>query len=386
MVISRATVWSGHSGDRGQRRRVRRGAEVRAFAIALCLAVVAAHDRAQASTAYTVANYPVYAAAKDAVTAKREALRDGQQAALQSLLKRLVPVTAYDSLRALPEADASRFISGMAVKSEQNSAREYIATINFNFSPEAVRRHLSSQGIPFVDSQSKPVTLVAITKNPATGGGEADAGRWGQIWRGLDLSNALTPVKVTGPQRPLSADALAALAAADADASRRLSSEYGAVSTVAAVADHDAAAGRLRVTLTGRDEVGAFELQRSYIVPDGDIAYAMEYAAVVSLGILEGRWKASQGGGRAAASGLGGGQAVALQVNFGSPAQWYQIESDLRALPGVAGFRTESMSARGADVVLSYPGGAAGLGAVLARQGYSMTQAGQRWVLQRTYQ
>lgn len=340
---------------------------------------------ALAQGAYTVANYPVYASARDAVTAKREALKDGQQAALRSLLKRLVPVTAYDNLRALPEADASRFIEGMAVKSEQNSAREYIATINFRFSADAVRRHLASQGVPFVDSQSRPVTLVAITKNAATGAGEADAGQWGRIWRDLDLQNALTPVEVKGPGRALAPDALAALAEADPDASRRLASDYGAVNTVAAVAIHDANTGRLMVTLTGRDDVGAFDLKRSYLVPDGDLAYAMEYAAVVSLGILEGRWKAAQGSGRAAGGARGGGQQIALEVSFASPAQWYQIEGDLRALPGVAGLRTESMSARRADVLLSYPGGAAGLGPVLARQGYSLTQAGQRWVLRRTF-
>jgi sugar phosphate permease len=44
---------------------------------------------------YTVGNYPVDATANDAVAAKEKALADGQQAALKSLFKRLVPVTAY---------------------------------------------------------------------------------------------------------------------------------------------------------------------------------------------------------------------------------------------------------------------------------------------------
>lgn len=357
-----------------------------AFLAAVALMTGPVVDRAWAQNAYTVANYPVYAVEKDAVTAKREALKDGQQAALHSLLKRLVPVTAYDTLRALPDADASRFVEGLAVKSEQNSAREYIATINFRFSPNAVQKYLASQGIPFVDSQSRPVTLVAIMSDPATGAGAADGGQWERTWRDLDLTNALTPVTVKGPGRALASGAVAALAQADTEASRGLSSAYGSVNTVAAVAVHDAAAGKLVVTLTGRDDVGEFGLKRSYVVPDGDLVYAMEYAAVVSLGILEGRWKAAQGNGRSTGgSTTGGGQDIALQVSFGSPAQWYQIEGDLRSLPGVAGLYTESMSARSADIVLNYPGGAAGLAPALARQGYSLTQAGQRWHLRRTY-
>ncbi|MEL7047619.1 MAG: hypothetical protein AAFO75_01430, partial [Pseudomonadota bacterium] len=56
------------------------------------LAVVAgAHGgvaQANPDRAFTAANYPVFATAKDAVAAKRSALKDGQQAALRSVLKR----------------------------------------------------------------------------------------------------------------------------------------------------------------------------------------------------------------------------------------------------------------------------------------------------------
>ena len=50
---------------------------------------------------FTVGNYPVDARADDAVAAKKTAIADGQKAALRSLLKRLVPVTAYPRLRKL---------------------------------------------------------------------------------------------------------------------------------------------------------------------------------------------------------------------------------------------------------------------------------------------
>ena len=51
---------------------------------------------------FTVSNYPVEARADNAVAAKERALLEGQQAALRSLLKRLVPVSAYPRVRRMP--------------------------------------------------------------------------------------------------------------------------------------------------------------------------------------------------------------------------------------------------------------------------------------------
>ncbi|MFM9449539.1 hypothetical protein, partial [Streptomyces acidiscabies] len=50
---------------------------------------------------------------------------------------------------------------------------------------------------------------------------------------------------------------------------------------------------KLMVTLAGRDAVGAFTLKRAYRIDPSDPSYAAELAGVVSLGVLEGRWKAT---------------------------------------------------------------------------------------------
>ena len=82
----------------------RGGAGQAALLLAVGLTLnVGAHSAATAAEeVFTVANYPVEARADNAVTAKTKAMADGQQAALRSLLKRLVPVTAYQRLRQLP--------------------------------------------------------------------------------------------------------------------------------------------------------------------------------------------------------------------------------------------------------------------------------------------
>ncbi len=110
--------------------------------------------------AYTIANYPVDATAANAVAAKDQALAEGQQSAFRSLLKRIVPVTAYKQLTRVSGIKAADLISGVAVRSERNSATDYIASLDFSFQADAVRTALSRQGIPFVDEQAPPVTVI----------------------------------------------------------------------------------------------------------------------------------------------------------------------------------------------------------------------------------
>ena len=82
-------------------------------------ALTQAHAAGSAETVFTVGNYPVEARAKDAVTAKNTALADGQQAALRSLFRRLVPVTAYRRLKAMPPVKAADFVDGVSVRSDR---------------------------------------------------------------------------------------------------------------------------------------------------------------------------------------------------------------------------------------------------------------------------
>ncbi|NJO23563.1 MAG: DUF2066 domain-containing protein [Sphingomonadales bacterium] len=124
---------------------------------------------------FTIGNYPVEARAADAVTAKDRAIADGQQAAFRSLLKRLVPVTAYRRLDALRDTRAADLIEGFAVRSERNSSTEYIASYDFSFQPDGVRRVLDQAGIPYVDRQAEPAALVPVYRAPRHRGSRAGA-------------------------------------------------------------------------------------------------------------------------------------------------------------------------------------------------------------------
>ena len=160
---------------------------------------------AAAEAVFTVGNYPVEARADNAVAAKDRALSEGQQAAFRSLLRRLVPVTAFQRLKQLPAVRAGDLLEGVKVRAERNSATDYIASLDFSFQSKGVRDLLRREGIPFTDEQAPVVTLVPVWL-AAGGAAKADAA-WTSVWSGLDLEHALTPgklqpLKAEGRQQP----------------------------------------------------------------------------------------------------------------------------------------------------------------------------------------
>jgi uncharacterized protein DUF2066 len=359
--------------------RASRGATV---AVALTMALIVVAGAAAASDkAYTVANYPVEASAENAVAAKKKALADGQQAAFRSLLKRLMPVTAYSKAKLFASIQAADLIDSFRVRSERNSSTEYIATYDFTFRAKAIRDLLRGQGIPFTDEQA-PVTVVIPVWQ---GGTPKDQAGWTASWKGLDLEYSLTPVKLETLPKDVAPDLVAAVVAGDIGARRTLAVQYKSDRLLVALAKADAATGRLAVTLAGADAVGPFVLARQYRVDPADPGYTRELAAVVSLRIVEGRWKAvhTHGSGLDTVSdtGASGATDLLIAVEFRGMSEWQDISRKLSATPGVEELDVAGLSARGARVTLRYADGVEALASVLAQQGMSLRSSGGTWVL-----
>ena len=79
------------------------------------------------------------------------------------------------------------------------------------------------------------------------------------------------------------------------------------------------------------------------------------------------------------------GSGVRVEVLFDGARNWYRMQSEISSLNGVRDFRVNAVSARSADVSMTYPGGGAGLANALARQGYQMTDSGGHWVLRQRF-
>lgn len=342
------------------------------FALAASLSAAPALAAARpGDKPFTVANFPVHATARDAVTAKEKAHADGAGAAFRSLLKRIVPVTAYNRLSRVKQTNAQELVSSVSVRSERNSGTEYIASLDYVFSAEGVRALLKREGVPFIEAQASPVTLIVIASEPVSGRGRV-AKLWSAAWDGLDIEHTVTPLSIA----KLDDDAAAKLARGEVD----LGVASGPV--VTATAGVDMASQKLKVVLTGRDAVGTISVERTYRIPQGDLAYALELAAVVALGTIEGRWKAVNAALRGGLDVIGGsGVPVNLDVEFADQSQWNDLRQQLLETPGVDDVRVDAVSARSAKVALVFPGGAEQLAEALAARGLSLRDTGRGWLL-----
>lgn len=363
-------------------------------------ALAAATPTFAADTVFTMGNYPVEATAANAVAAKDKAIADGQQAAFRSLLKRIVPVTAYKQISRIPSKKAAELISGVSVRSERNSPTEYIASLDFAFQAQAVRNALSAEGIPFVDEPAEKIIVVPVLRqgNPSTV--TNDTGGWRKSWAGLDLAHTITPVQLGELKPVVHSDTIAMLADGDSNGMRIVSQEYATDRIVFAILEPDISNKSVVVTLAGQDSVGPLALKRTYRVSDGDMAYATELAAVVALGVIEGRWKATKsapapaynaaapdvsGAPVWAAAPATGGDVVQLTVQYADTGQWNELRAQLLDTPGVDNLAIAAQAERYAEVSLSFPGGAKSLARALGGRGLALVDDGQGLVLRRSY-
>jgi Uncharacterized protein conserved in bacteria (DUF2066) len=372
-------------------RRPSAGAEYARAAIAGAIAWVLLGGAAVAAEAvYTIGNYPVEARAKDVVTAKNQALADGQQRAFRSLLKRLVPVTSFAQLKKLKTVSAANLVDGYQVRSERNSSTEYIASLDFKFQSQTVRDLLDREGIPYTDEQAQPVIVVPVWLAAANSKFGGDEKSWTDAWKGLDLKFSLTPVTLEPLKKEVTADVVKGMMR-DGQGQRIVTGEYKSERVVLAVAEPDPQTKRLNVTLTGVDAVGGMLLKRAYRVDPSDAGYTVDVAAVVAHGILEGRWKAIKAsggrGGGGFSAGAGGGRTggassnLEIAVEFRGMGEWREISRRLAETPGVEDVDVLGLSGRGARVTVKYPDGPERLAEILASEGLHLKRAGAGWLL-----
>jgi hypothetical protein len=324
-------------------------------------------------------------------------------------------VTAHARLKTIKVARPGDMLEGIRVRSERNSPTEYIASLDFSFQPRAVRNLLQQEGLPFIEEQAPSVVLIPVWRAAANTPPKEEAA-WTNVWRGLDLEHSLTPIKLTPLNPSISAEAVGALAGGDGAAIRGLVTATKSELVLVVLGEPDPATRKLNVTISGRDAVGAFTLKRSYRIDASDPAYAAELAGVVTLGILEGRWKAITassvrrdataaapppatrpapydppvaaqpipGPARPApapAAAPGAGSAMQVAVEFQGMGEWQDISRKLAAVPGIENLDVLGLSARGARVTFRYAEGPGQLSQVLAGQGLSLRQGANGWTL-----
>lgn len=327
---------------------------------------------------------PVDATAASANAARDAARADGQRKAYEALLVRLT--LARDRNRLPPPTDTTlnQVIQGFEVANERRSTVRYLANYTFHFRPAAVEQLLRDHGVPFAETVSKPVVVLAVLENP---GGRAmlwdDPNPWRDAWTHAPTPQGLVPMTV-----PLGeVEDVTAIDAASADAGddahlQAISSNYDHADVLVTRATIKTAGTSKSVDVsTTRFIPGSPGGEQSWVAnytanPGESDQDLLASAVAGTVAQVEEAWKQ--------ANILDYSQSATLVVSV--PADdlntWVAVRQHLAATAAVQSTDLLSLDHHGARLALHYVGSADQLRIALAQNNLTLSGNDPDWVLQ----
>ena len=207
-----------------------------AFCATVLLAATGA-GRAAGSEAFTVKGVKVDVTAASTAVARDLALEMGEGLAFRRLLERLTLRVDHARLPEFDTADIAPFVLDFAVAQEKASSVRYLATLNYSFKADEIRRLLIDRNIRFAETTSKPVLVLPVYQAAGSLLLWDDPNPWRQAWAGREAFYSLVPAIL--PEGDLADIAAIGAEQAVAGDDQRLSAiagRYNAGDTVVALA------------------------------------------------------------------------------------------------------------------------------------------------------
>lgn len=363
---------------------------MQAFARALLLAVLvalSAPDRGAAQPAtdvYTVAGIEVDASAADAVSARQQALLQGQQDGLERLLRRLVPASEHGRLPPPGSLAVEPFVQNFGIEEEQVSGTRYVAEMTVAYDPETVRDLLEAEGLPFSQTVSAPVVILPVYRGveetvlwPTGDGGDQQP--WWIAWSDeLDPERLLRLTLPLGDLEDIAKVGAEQALAGDLPALLDLARRYGSTDVLVVTASPtagDPPSVRMDASLYGE-----IERQGEAIVLQGRPGQSeadLLRAAVPQLqDSLDEEWK------RDHLLRLDQVGTMMVEVPIGSLAEWVTVESRLNTLEEVSEIEITSFARDKVGLRLEHLGGREKLAETFERLGWQLVPGEETWQLQ----
>ena len=216
---------------------------------------------------------------------------------------------------------------------------------------------------------------------------------WWKAWRTIDFKHALTDtrlLKAKGADQEL----WQRIANGDYQQYNSLRDQHAATHLILVDAQLNADKDHLKLRLYGEDRTGSIDYSQEIPIDSKNLKQSYETVANIAFGILEGRWREPQITGdvvamvstsadldEAASSKRLISETIFLRVTFRGLRDWQQIKKRLQTIPGVQKMQINSLSPRGADVRLNYPGGVDRFQSQLAAYQFSLQQGEHDLVL-----
>jgi len=349
-----------------------------------------------ADSLYTVAKISVDVTAKDAVAAREMGMAEAEQRAVMTVLKRIVPTSAYSSLPEISKDDIETLVNGVSIRSEQNSTTRYLAVLDISLNEQALQQFLQDQNISFSEARAPSISILPLMLDGGSVKSEGAEG-WREAWEDLDLSHSVTPATILRPRPDLDAGTVKAVLAGNPPALASMQKDYNYGQLVIAVGELDH--GQFVTRLAGTDAVGPITFEQSDKLT-GDAKTAARNAAGIAFGVLENRWKMSQEGEAPATEvkheeGAGTGaetegksnepaevpRNVVAEVEFSGLKDWQDIRGRLMNIAGIQGLEVNSLSARAASITFDYAGSLGKLQTELGQNGFELGEKDGNFVL-----
>ncbi|MEO1018450.1 MAG: DUF2066 domain-containing protein [Pseudomonadota bacterium] len=357
---------------------------------------------------YRIEGIEVAETADNSVTARADAIANGQRQGLIRLLERLTAPADRDRLPSFDEVPVDRYVQSFDVLDEQVSGTSYEADLNVVYLREPVQGLLRGLGIPFAIRRSEPVLIIPARRDAQQLELWRDPDQWNQAWYQIaEAPGLMTLVLPLGDLEDVSTLTSANLAAGRTEGAPALASRYGAESVVLVIAvepprspepeqstpapeaadgavDDDTAPDdaspddaadvveesgppmpdRLLVQAVSLDAEPSTlftqTLRLDELGEDGDIYQA---AAALIVQALEDDWKASN------IVRLDVVESLAVDVPLSSLQDWVSIRRGLEETPEIRAIRVNTLSREEAQLSLDYVGTEERLRESLERRG-----------------
>jgi hypothetical protein len=327
---------------------------------------------------------PVDATAASANAARDTARLDGERRAYAALLERLT--LASDRARLPPANDAmlNEIVQGFEVANERRSTVRYLADYTFHFRADAVEKLLRNQAIPFAETPSKPLVVLAVLESAKGPVLWDDPNPWRDAWSNAKLPQGLVPFVVPlGEVEDVTAIDAAAAETGDDAHLQAIAKDYGNGDVLVARATIRGAGEGKTVDVTSTRFVpGAPGSEQSWVgsftaaAGESDQDLLSRAAAATADRVTE-AWKQaniidySQSG------------TLVASVPVADLPGWIAVRGRLSAVPSIQRLELMALDRQRAIVSLRYAGTAAQLRVALAQHDLDLGGSDPDWVLRR---
>jgi hypothetical protein len=330
---------------------------------------------------FAVQGVDIDVTAKDAASAKDQALMDVQVKAFFALVAKLGSRELADRLNDMKPADIAPFLKSLSIESESSAPGRYIGKFTVRFLPEKMRGFLANYNVDVPSAQAAPIVVLPVWKSES-GPQLWEDNPWRKAWIDLHAEQAMVPFII--PLGDL--EDSGTITAQDAlnndvvkvEAIRR---RYDAPGIVVASAE-PVEGGGVHVIISGDTKLGKVQFDKIYTGEDGTQAGAISAALSRFDGAMTAKYKQNVAKASQTAAVANKPHALTVAVPFSSPTEWNGIRSRILATPKVLGVDVSSLSIDGATIKLIVSAADEELRSNLRSAGLSLSQVGGTWVIQ----